>query len=402
MASLRRLSLDIAFQVRPWLPRMLGDSARKVVGRLLAGPEIIPRRESAVAIRWPAAMPLVSVIVPCFNYGRFLPQALRSVRRQTLQDIELILVDDGSDDPRTLRVIRRLARWAGLRVVRQGNSGPGVARNAGIAVAKGRYICCLDADDLLAPDYLEKCVIVLEADSGTRLVHSWMQLFGDECRLAKTRDLNVELLRFINHLGASAVYHRDDWQAVGGYSIHREQHEDWDFWIRLARIGTRGKVLAEPLFYYRRHLAGRARAVNGRGLRAYHELSREHPDFFANSLLRRRLRESYRQRIVVDPFLNLAEPGQYGHPARFLWIHLRSPADARSCREKITSVMQGLTGPSLQVVVEYKEPLPDWLGSLAIIVYRLPMLLDKGQWPAFVENFRRTRGEAIYHPCLLS
>lgn len=394
--DLRQIAQDLAFHLRPWLRDMLGDRARRIFSWLLAGWEQEPAREQAFACPWPSGYPLVSVVVPCFNYGRYLMQTLRSVRRQTLQAIELIVVDDGSDDLYTLRVLRRLERWAGINIMRQDNAGPGAARNAGISVALGRYICCLDADDLLAPDYLEKCAVVLEADAGTRLVHSWMQLFGSESRLAKTLDLKIDLLRFINHLGASAVFHREDWQAVNGYSTCREQHEDWDFWIRLASIGVRGRVIAEPLFFYRRHSVGRGRLVNGRGLHAYRELRREHPVFFASSGMRRRLKADYRQRVVADPFLNLGASAQYDCSAEVLCLHLRACADAQCCRDELAAILGEAPDLSLQVIVEHGEALPSWLQQRAQFIYRLPLLLEQTQWPGFVENFRRTRSVTAF------
>lgn len=394
--DVRQAAQDLAFHLRPWLRELLGDQARRTLSWLLAGRELAPVREPASARPWPSNYPLISVIVPCFNYGRYLMQTVRSVRGQTLQAIELIVVDDGSDDLYTLRALRRLERWAGVNIMRQDNAGPGAARNAGISVAVGRYICCLDADDLLASDYLEKCAIVLEADSGTRLVHSWMQLFGDESRLAKTLDLKIDLLRFINHLGASAVFHREDWQAVNGYSICREQHEDWDFWIRLASIGVRGRVIAEPLFFYRRHSAGRVRVVNSRGLQAYRELRREHPAFFASSGMRRRLKADYRQRIVSDPFLNLGAPAQYDCSAQVLCLHLGAFADAQRCHDELAAIIRRSPDLPLQVMVEHGEALPDWLQQRAQVIYRLPLLLDQTQWPDFVEYIRRTRRVAAF------
>jgi glycosyltransferase involved in cell wall biosynthesis len=395
---LRQSAQNLAFQVRPWVRGIFGDWARRIFSCLLAGPEPGRIRERAHATLWDGQGPLISVVVPCFNYGRYVTQAVRSVRRQTLQDFELIVVDDGSDDPCTLRVLRRLQRWAQLQVVRQGNAGSGAARNAGIAVAQGRYICCLDADDLLAPDYLEKCAIVLEGDVGVRLVHSWMQLFGTEHRLARTLDLKVDLLRFVNHLGASAVFYREDWCNVNGYSTLREQHEDWDFWIRLASIGVFGRVIAEPLFFYRRHSAGRVGTVNSRGLQAYKELRREHPGFFSCTDTRRRLKEGYRQRIVVDPFVNLATPGQYFSTVCVLCLHLRRPDDVQRCSDQLMALLCRSPGLSLQVVVEHDEALPDWLQQMAEVTYRLPVLLDRTQWGAFFENFRRTRDVVVMLP----
>jgi glycosyltransferase involved in cell wall biosynthesis len=106
--------------------------------------------------------PLVSVIVPAYNYGRFLPDALGSITRQTLPDFELIVVDDGSTDD-TPEV---LARWRDARLVtvRQANAGIMATREVGLRLARGKYVAWLDADDLWRPTYLERQLGVLESE----------------------------------------------------------------------------------------------------------------------------------------------------------------------------------------------------------------------------------------------
>lgn len=383
------------FLLGPLLARLAGDPGRQILrsllGRRRRNEELT--HEACQAQPWNPRQPLLSVVIPCFNYGAYLLQALRSVKGQTLQDIEVIIVDDGSDERRTLRLLARLQRWTALTLLRQDNAGPGAARNAGAAKARGRYVCCLDADDWLAPDYLEKCVILLEADAGTRVAHSWMQLFGEEERLARTLDLDPELLRYVNHLGVSAVFHREDWLAVGGFTLERNQHEDWDYWVRLACAGVRGRVIAEPLFFYRRHAGSRLAWINRRALRAYRALRQAHPAFFEASDRRRRLVDGYRKRVVFDPLRNLARPGQYHAFPAVTLVHLRRPDDAERCR---AGLQQGAA--SLQLIVEHEAPLPLWLQRQAEIIYRLPALLEPCQWPAFVENFHRTRSIAAVLP----
>lgn len=107
-------------------------------------------------------MPLVSVIMPVFNAAPYLPAALESIRGQSLQDIELLCVDDGSTDACPDILARFQAEDPRIRVIRQANGGPGAARNAGLSVARGRYVYCFDSDDLLAPEALAQAVA--EAD----------------------------------------------------------------------------------------------------------------------------------------------------------------------------------------------------------------------------------------------
>jgi glycosyltransferase involved in cell wall biosynthesis len=106
----------------------------------------------------------VSVVIPTYNYGSYTAEAIRSVQRQTLQDLEIIVVDDGSTDD-TQEVLRTFDDPR-LRVHRIPNSGVAVARNVGFASATGKYIAPLDADDRWRPTMLEKCVSVLESEPG--------------------------------------------------------------------------------------------------------------------------------------------------------------------------------------------------------------------------------------------
>src|SRR5262245_28434263 len=108
-------------------------------------------------------IPRVSVIMPVFNAGRWLPQALASVEAQTFRDFELVIVDDGSTEDRTRRLLDVAARRPGITVHRTDNRGPSHARNLAIERARGPYILPLDADDYLAPTFLARTVPVLDA-----------------------------------------------------------------------------------------------------------------------------------------------------------------------------------------------------------------------------------------------
>ena len=143
----------------------------------------------APPVRRNRGQPLVSVVIPCYNYGRFLNDAIASVRAQTLQDFEIIVVDDGSNDdvtPGVLDALEGSDQSPDLTVIRQENQGAPTARNTGIRVAKGLYVCCLDADDTMEPTYLEKCVLLMEGNAGVSLAYSWLRVTGAEERVWKS------------------------------------------------------------------------------------------------------------------------------------------------------------------------------------------------------------------------
>ncbi|MDD2553417.1 MAG: glycosyltransferase [Desulfotomaculaceae bacterium] len=202
----------------------------------------------------PPGDPLAAVIIPCYNYGKYLPEAIESAQNQTLGNIEIIVVDDGSNDPLTIKLLDELALNSSVKLIRQPNKGLSAARNTGIRATNARYITCLDADDLIDPTYLEKAVMVLETRPDLGLAYPLAQLFGDFEEIWYTEPLDPGKLLQYNHIPVVAVYRRAIWEKVGGYDESmRIGYEDWDFWLRLAGEGYGGYLIREPLFKHRRH-----------------------------------------------------------------------------------------------------------------------------------------------------
>jgi glycosyltransferase involved in cell wall biosynthesis len=209
--------------------------------------------------------PKVSVIIPCYNLGPYLVEAVESVFAQTMQDFEILVVDDGSTDAGTLRVLRYFKRPR-TRLLRIANRGLPGARNHAIAHAEGRYLCALDADDRLHPTFLEKTTALLDADPSLAFVSTWLEVFGAESWLWKPPSCELPaLLAECVVLTASPV-RREAVAAVGGYDerLFGEGEEDWDLWLSLLENGERGTILPEILFYYRRR-PGSMSALCNRG-----------------------------------------------------------------------------------------------------------------------------------------
>lgn len=197
-------------------------------------------------------MPCVSVVIPLYNQGHFLTEALESVLVQTHADLEVIVVDDGSTDD-SLEVAHRLAaECAGppVRVVHQKNQGLPGARNAGIAEARGEFVCCLDADDRLSTTYLERCVEALDRDSSASIAFGVQQNFGESDARFDNGSYDFARLCRNNLMSVCAVYRRRAWVEVGGYNP-MTSYEDWDFWIGCGEHGHFGIHVPEALWYYR-------------------------------------------------------------------------------------------------------------------------------------------------------
>lgn len=208
-------------------------------------------------------MTLVSVIIPAFNAAAYIRQTLNSVLAQTYQEIEVIVVDDGSSDATAVIVEEFSTRDDRFHLVRQSNAGVGAARNTAIRKARGRYIAPLDADDLWFPQKLEKQVACLE--QGGReiaLVYCWSTsteepggLAFDCSHTVEGRLLRALILRNIVGNGSVPLFRAAALEKVGPYLTRAEQGgaqgcEDWDLYLRIAEhFGIR--VVPEYLMAYR-------------------------------------------------------------------------------------------------------------------------------------------------------
>lgn len=219
-----------------------------------SGPERGPLEAEALPGAAAASRePVVSVVIPCHDYGHYLPQAVHSVLAQTYPDWELVVVDDGSTDD-TAAVARSLiADHPGrrIRLLRQANAGVSAARNAGIAATAGRYVLPLDADDVIAPTMLERTVAVLDRRPEIAIVSTDVSVFTDDGLPAQALQLpaydkDLLLRRLI--MFYCSLYRREVWRTVGGYAEDMRTGEDWDFWIACAERGFTAHHLHEALF----------------------------------------------------------------------------------------------------------------------------------------------------------
>ncbi len=193
----------------------------------------------------------VSVIIPCYNQGNYVGEAVDSVLAQTYRNLEIIIVNDGSTDEQTGTILESF-QGGKTSVITTGNQGLAAARNTGIAAAAGEYILPLDADDRIAPSYIEQGVSLLDRESAVGIVYSRAMLFGAvTCEWNLPRYSLQEMLRD-NIIFCSALFRRSDWEAVGGYDTGMVYGwEDYDFWLSLIERGREVRQLDAQLFFYR-------------------------------------------------------------------------------------------------------------------------------------------------------
>ena len=217
--------------------------------------------------------PLVSIVVPYFKLERFVAETLDSVAAQTYGAIETLLVVDGSLRDEDGPVIEA-AEAAGTQVITQVNSGLGPARNFGIAHSRGRYVLPLDADDVIAPSFVERCVDVLEREPALDYVTTWVEYMRPDGTPMTDENGgwmpygNWTRLNERNNVAGTctALFRRSVFDAGFAYSSDLTSYEDWLLYLELQDAGRHGGVVPERLFRYRVREESMMRQIGGRSI----------------------------------------------------------------------------------------------------------------------------------------
>ena len=210
--------------------------------------------------------PLVSVVIPAYNAVRTLRATVQSVLTQTVQDFEIIIVNDGSKDD-TFKLAQELsANDARITALTKPNGGVSSTRNMGIRAARGKYVALLDADDLWIPHKLERQLEVLESGQNIFAVQSGAYFVNDNLEILSVRpcvpskNALLEILLFENSPNAMSTFviRRDKFDEMGYFDEELEILEDWELIIRIAQTCNMFSI-EEPLSLYRVHFGNRSR-----------------------------------------------------------------------------------------------------------------------------------------------
>jgi len=181
----------------------------------------------------------VSIVIPCYNQGTMLREALASVEQVRNGNLlEAIVVDDGSTEVETKKILDEL-EYDGHCVLRQPNRGPGAARNTGIRFAKSEFILPLDSDNHLRDLYLNEGISILKENPGAGVVYADAEYFGERSGPWDVPEFDLLSLIRWNFVDACALYRKKLWEEVGGYDEYKPLSglEDWEFWLRVASHG---------------------------------------------------------------------------------------------------------------------------------------------------------------------
>ena len=228
-------------------------------------------------------MSIVSIIIPSYNQGPYLAEALESVLAQTYTNWECIIVDDGSHD-NTAEVAKSYCeKDARIKYLYQENSGVSAARNNGVAHSKGEYILPLDGDDKIAPEFLELTLREIIKDRNIRVVYTDVQYFDARNDVYKLPPFSIEQLLGMNVMCVTSLFRREDYEKAGGFNINmKEGFEDWDFFVSMFQdgIGTAVKI-PKVLFYYRRKPVSRNNSASQAKIDFRRRIWENHKELFS-------------------------------------------------------------------------------------------------------------------------
>jgi glycosyltransferase involved in cell wall biosynthesis len=199
------------------------------------------------------SQPLVSVIMPVHNYGKMFQKSIESVFESTYENIELIVVNDGSTNDYILNKLNSLSNHPNIKIINQVNSGPSSARNNGIKNSSGKYILPLDSDDMISPEYIQTCVNILNRNQNLSPIYCDTNHIGEINGVEQRPEWSQERLIQGPFIVNCSMFTRKAFDECDGYDENMKGWEDYDFWIRMMQKGYIGKRIPKPLFSYFHH-----------------------------------------------------------------------------------------------------------------------------------------------------
>lgn len=200
-------------------------------------------------------MPKVSIIIPCYNQGKYVAEAINSALRQTFKDIEIVCVNDGSTD-NSVEIIKSFENKYKHFIFLNNEENRGViySRNFAIKNCNGTYILPLDADDIIEPTYVEKAVKILDNNPNIGIVYCKAKIFGNYDKYWNLKPFNKSDILYENCIFCSALFRKSDFIKIGGYNNNMKYGcEDYDLWLSFIEQGLEVFQINEILFSYRQY-----------------------------------------------------------------------------------------------------------------------------------------------------
>jgi glycosyltransferase involved in cell wall biosynthesis len=222
----------------------------------------------------------VTVVIPCFNHGRFVLESVERALGQQGGPPRVVVVDDGSTDEATQRALDALP--AGVELIRQQNAGVAAARNAGFEASDSELLLMVDADDRLTLDSLDVLRPPLEANPDVGYCYGLMKLIGAWSGVLRFPDFDPYILLHRSIAGAQlGLVRRRCWEDAGGFDSAIDGYEDWDFCLSALEKGWRGLQINRVTHEYRKHERSGEEEHRRRYRRVYRQLRAKHAELFA-------------------------------------------------------------------------------------------------------------------------
>jgi glycosyltransferase involved in cell wall biosynthesis len=348
---------------------------------------------------------LIAVVIPCFNYGAYILDAIESILKQTIPNVPVIIVDGGSTDHSTIKVLKSI-KLPNVRVFfRDGLHYVGDNRNYGIKIVNARYVCCLDADDILDPTYLEKALFYLET-YGYDIASTSIKYIGlREGHSLSPKYITLRDIVESNGILTCAVFRKSIWNTVGGYYDSgvgiNHTAEDWDFWIKCLIAGARVRnINREFLFNYRIHDSGSLSnnpAVMSLEMQRQKILKRHNTSITKS--LRKKSHEEFLKNYWADPKNN----------SLCQWVE--SNVELNNCiiivlpflivggvERLLSSFSNYLVSKKWRVVIvstneqnNESGSSKDWFSHATTEIYQLPLFLDEDEYMDFFDYLIKSR-----------
>lgn len=197
---------------------------------------------------------LISFIIPCYNSGSVLTEAIESIQSGNFTHRhEIIVIDDGSTESETIALLSKIEK-SGITVIRQANRGVAAARNTGVKKSSGKYLFFLDSDNKVRENYITKGIAIAEKNKKIGVVYADAHFFGIS---GTPRFLGQPFdpfkLVMNNYIDTCTLVRRRVWDEVGGFDENETiiGYEDWDFWLSISKTEWEFYYLNEIAFDYR-------------------------------------------------------------------------------------------------------------------------------------------------------
>lgn len=209
---------------------------------------------------------LVSIIIPCYNQAKYLPDALESVLNQSYANWECIIINDGSPDNTDDMVKLWLQKDLRFKYLKTKNQGVCKTRNFGIENANGEFILPLDADDYLSSNYVEACVSKM-GDNNLKVIYGKAIFFGEQTGELSLLQPTLQNLLKQNCIHCSGLFRKLDWRLNNGYDDNMNLgFEDWEFWVNMLKRGGQALLLESCVLHYRIKTDSRSTGVNSNSM----------------------------------------------------------------------------------------------------------------------------------------